>query len=113
MTQTNTPKPAPRPARAAGAEEPTPEKTVAASALQDAATGTAVSPDTVPEAAVSPDTAPVDTVPSAAPPGDINVVTVSDAQDRTSAGSLSAVSTMTIPVRPASLPTVTAGPAAN
>lgn len=118
MTQTNTPKPAPRPARAAGAEEPTPEKTAAASA-QDAATGTAVSPDTVPEAAalqdaaVSPDTAPVDTVPSAAPPGDINVVTVSDAQDRTSAGSLSAVSTMTIPVRPASLPTVTAGPAAT
>jgi hypothetical protein len=112
MTQTNTPKPAPRPARAAGAEEPTPEKAAAASA-QDAATGTAVSPDTVPEAAVSPDTAPVDTVPSAAPPGDINVVTVSDAQDRTSAGSLSAVSTMTIPVRPASLPTVTAGPAAT
>lgn len=112
MTQTNTPKPAPRPARAAGAEEPTPEKAAAASA-QDAATGTAVSPDTVPEAAVSPDTAPVDTVPSPAPPGDINVVTVSDAQDRTSAGSLSAVSTMTIPVRPASLPTVTAGPAAT
>jgi MinD-like ATPase involved in chromosome partitioning or flagellar assembly len=82
MTQTNTPKPAPQSAPGAGAEDPAPEETGAAS-----------------------------TVPSVPPSGDISVVTVSDAQDRTSAGSLSAVNTMSLPATAAAaMPLVTAGP---
>ncbi|CAH0174033.1 ESX-1 secretion-associated protein EspI [Arthrobacter sp. Bi83] len=110
MTQTNTPKPAPRSAGAAGAEDPVREETGAASTET-----AAVRHDEAPQSASSQDTPPRDTAPAAPPSvppsGDISVVTVSDAQDRTSVGSLSAVNTMSQPAAAAAaMPLVTAGP---
>ncbi|XAS68949.1 hypothetical protein V3C33_06680 [Micrococcaceae bacterium Sec5.7] len=89
MTQTNTPKPAPRPAR--NPKVTAPESKEAASAVQG--------PVEVPvEAAVG------------LPSGEISVVTVSDAQDRTSAGSLSAFTALSAPKSEAvPMPAVTAG----
>lgn len=79
MTQTNTPKPGPRPDRA-----PSFSKGSAANVAGE--TGTS------PGAVSAPNASGVTTAADAAAAGDISVVTVSDAQDRTSAGSLSAVS---------------------
>jgi MinD-like ATPase involved in chromosome partitioning or flagellar assembly len=89
MTQTNTPKPGPRPDRSPS-----------------------ISPDSVADLSRSdaPDLSPSDAA-GAAPTGDISVVTVSDAQDRTSAGSLSAVSgAVQHGPATAAMPVVTAGP---
>jgi MinD-like ATPase involved in chromosome partitioning or flagellar assembly len=52
----------------------------------------------------------VPAVPNFPPSGEISVVTVSDAQDRTSAGSLSAVNTIPQPAAAPTIPIVTAGP---
>jgi MinD-like ATPase involved in chromosome partitioning or flagellar assembly len=101
MTQTNTPKPGPRPDRppvvdVAGEAGITPGGVSPADAAD-------VSPS---DAGVAPSDAA-----SVAPTGDISVVTVSDAQDRTSAGSLSAVGGVVQQGRaPAAMPVVTAGP---
>ena len=101
MTQTNTPKPGPRPDRppvvdVAGEAGITPGGVSSADAAD-------VSPS---DAGVPPSDAA-----SVAPTGDISVVTVSDAQDRTSAGSLSAVGGVVQQGRaPAAMPVVTAGP---
>ena len=101
MTQTNTPKPGPRPDRppvvdVAGEAGITPGGVSSADAAD-------VSPS---DAGVAPSDAA-----GVAPTGDISVVTVSDAQDRTSAGSLSAVGGVVQQGRaPAAMPVVTAGP---
>ncbi|MFF2317136.1 hypothetical protein ACFVTE_12805 [Arthrobacter sp. NPDC058097] len=89
MTQTNTPKPGPRPDRSPS-----------------------ISSDSVAHLSPSdaPDLSPSDAA-GAAPTGDISLVTVSDAQDRTSAGSLSAVSgAVQHGPATAAMPVVTAGP---
>lgn len=79
MTQTNKPKPGPRPDRA-----PSFSKGSAVAVAGEAGTGAG-------EVSASNASGPAPAVEAAAA-GDISVVTVSDAQDRTSAGSLSAVS---------------------
>jgi MinD-like ATPase involved in chromosome partitioning or flagellar assembly len=97
MTQTNTPKPGPRPDRRPSISQGS--AVDVAAEPQSGAGGVAPA-----DAAVSSDVAPA---------GDISVVTVSDAQDRTSAGSLPAVGgvvqrgTVT-----SAMPVVTAGPRA-
>ncbi|MFE4836169.1 hypothetical protein ACFRAU_16000 [Arthrobacter sp. NPDC056691] len=84
MTQTNTPKPGPRPDR-----NPSIAKDSAAEVAGEAGTSPA----------------------GVAPTGDISVVTVSDAQDRSSAGSLSAVTGVVQQGTASSaMPVVTAGP---
>ncbi|MBT2550041.1 MinD/ParA family protein [Arthrobacter sp. ISL-65] len=98
MTQTNTPKPGPRPDR-----RPSISQGSVVDVAGEAGAGPGgVSPADAADAAVTSDVAPA---------GDISVVTVSDGQDRTSAGSLSAVGgvvqqgTVT-----SAMPVVTAGP---
>ncbi|RAM37574.1 MinD/ParA family ATP-binding protein [Arthrobacter globiformis] len=98
MTQTNTPKPGPRPDRRP-------------SISQGSVADVAAEPLTGPGGVVPAGAADVAVTSVVAPAGDISVVTVSDAQDRTSAGSLPAVGgvvqqgTVT-----SALPVVTAGP---
>ncbi|WP_395402940.1 hypothetical protein ACHMXB_03915 [Arthrobacter sp. UC242_113] len=98
MTQTNTPKPGPRPDR---------RPTISQGSVVDVAAEPLAGPGRVPPAGAA-DAAVTGDV---APAGDISVVTVSDAQDRTSAGSLPAVGgvvqqgTVT-----SAMPVVTAGP---
>lgn len=101
MTQTNTPKPGPRPDRPP---------------VVDVAGEAGTRPGGVPPADAA-DVAPSDAgvarsdAASVAPTGDISVVTVSDAQDRTSAGSLSAVGGVVQQgIAPVAMPVVTAGP---
>lgn len=130
MTQTNTPKPAPRPDRSPRAALPAPqqspeqmspeqmgpeqmnaEPTNAATpeaAAPEAAEGAAPA-DAVDEVTVDEDAIQAD-MPDVPPSGEISVVTVSDAQDRTSAGSLSAVNSIPQPVAAPAIPAVTAGP---
>ncbi|MET3935149.1 hypothetical protein [Arthrobacter sp. OAP107] len=100
MTQINTPKPGPRPDRS-----PSISQDSAADVAEEVGTG----PGGVPPVD-GPDLSPSDAA-GAAPTGDISVVTVSDAQDRTSAGSLSAVNGVVQPgTATAAMPVVTAGP---
>lgn len=130
MTQTNTPKPAPRPDRNPGAaelpadhlspEQVSPDQVstgpaIAASpeaAAPEApeATESAVPATPTDEDAVHDDAVHAGVVPGVPQSGDISVVTVSDAQDRTSAGSLSAVNTIPRPAAAPTIPIVTAGP---
>lgn len=121
MTQTNTPPPA-RPDRSPGAEGPTPDRmspVEASPGPTNAAAPEAPTPDTAesaaPEDAVDEDAVHTDAVhadgsPDVPASGDISVVTVSDAQDRTSAGSLSAVNGIPQPAAATALPAVTSGP---
>ena len=91
MTQTNTPNPGPRPDRSPSISK----DSVADVAGEPGASASGGSPTEVTGAAAT---------------GDISVVTVSDAQDRTSAGSLSAVSGVVQQgTAPAAMPVVTAG----
>jgi hypothetical protein len=78
MTQTNTPKPGPRPDRRP-------------SISQGSVVDVAAEAGTGPGGGSPADAADVAVTGDVAPAGDISVVTVSDAQDRTSAGSLPAV----------------------
>lgn len=78
MTQTNTPKPGPRPDRRP-------------SISQGSVVDVAAEPQTGPGGGSQADAADASVTADVAPAGDISVVTVSDAQDRTSAGSLPAV----------------------
>jgi MinD-like ATPase involved in chromosome partitioning or flagellar assembly len=110
MTQINTPKPGPRPDRppvvdVAGEAGTGPGVVTPADAADVSASDTAgVS------RADAADVSPSDAV-GVAPTGDISVVTVSDGQDRTSAGSLSAVGGVMQQGTPlAAMPVVTAGP---
>ncbi|WP_104140696.1 MinD/ParA family protein [Arthrobacter sp. ZGTC131] len=110
MTQTNTPKPAPRPDRSPRAAAPAPEQSpeqvgpVQQSPEQ-------VGPEQQSPAQHSPDQDAVNAgEATGAPSGEISVVTVSDAQDRTSAGSLSAVNSIPRPAAAPALPAVTSGP---
>lgn len=101
MTQTNTPKPGPRPDRPPVVDIAGETGTIPFGASPAEATD--MSPSDA--AGVSPSEAGV------APTGDISVVTVSDAQDRTSAGSLAAVGgTVQQGTASAVMPVVTAGP---
>ncbi|WP_308160009.1 MinD/ParA family protein [Arthrobacter sp. ISL-5] len=84
---------------AAAPEAPTPD-----------ATASAAPEDAVDEDAVHTDGVHTDGSPDVPTSGDISVVTVSDAQDRTSAGSLSAVNGIPQPAAATALPTVTSGP---
>ncbi|MFE4542483.1 hypothetical protein [Arthrobacter sp. NPDC056727] len=103
MTQTNTPKPGPRPDRA-----PSFSKGSAANAAGESGTS--------PGAVSASDASGVAPAADAAAAGEISVVTVSDAQDRTSAGSLPAVGGTVqqewVQQAPATaaIPVVTAGP---
>ncbi|HEY3574722.1 MAG TPA: hypothetical protein VGK98_12950 [Arthrobacter sp.] len=100
MTQTNTPKPGPRPDRS-----PSISQDSAADVAGEAGTGPGGMPPVD-----APDLSSSDAA-GAGPTGDISVVTVSDAQDRTSAGSLSAVNGVVQPgTATAAMPVVTAGP---
>ncbi|WP_260680785.1 MinD/ParA family protein [Arthrobacter sp. KBS0703] len=142
MTQTNTPKPAPRPDRSPGSavsapdpgtdrmspdhlspdhlnadqtNSPPPDAATlaAAAAAESAAPALAVDEGAVDDDAIRADGMRADSVPAVPnfpPSGEISVVTVSDAQDRTSAGSLSAVNSILQPVAGPSIPVVTAGP---
>lgn len=101
MTQTNTPKPAPRPARGpkAGAapitQGPAPDRAEQAEVTVPVPDGAEEAPAALPvpdSAEEAPVTVPIPDAEPASASGEISVVTVSDAQDRTSAGSLSAVS---------------------
>ncbi|MBD1541674.1 hypothetical protein G9E11_05300 [Arthrobacter sp. IA7] len=98
MTQTNTPKPGPRPDR---------RPSISQGSVVDVAPEAGAAPDRVSPA----DAADAAVTSDVAPAGDISVVTVSGAQDRTSAGSLPAVGgvvqkgTVT-----SAMPVVTAGP---
>lgn len=95
MTQTNTPNPGPRPDRSPSISK----DSVADVAGEPGASASGGSPTEVTGAAAT---------------GDISVVTVSDAQDRTSAGSLSAVSGVVQQgTASAAMPVVTAGPGAT
>ena len=86
MTHTNTPKPARRPAGGPTAEA-APDRTG-----RPVGPSEAESPGVCSTADEAPVTVPAPDAEPAAASGEISVVTVSDAQDRTSAGSLSAVS---------------------
>lgn len=135
MTQTNTPKPAPRPDRNPGAAElpadqvspeqvnpeqlstgpaiaATPETAApeAPEATESAVPAAPTDEDAVHDDAAHEDAVHAGVVPGSPQSGDISVVTVSDAQDRTSAGSLSAVNTIPRPAAAPTIPIVTAGP---
>ena len=135
MTQTNTPKPAPRPDRNPGAaelpadhlspEQVSPDQVstgpaIAASpegaapgapeATESAVPAAPTDEDAVHDDAADEDAVHAGVVPGIPQSGDISVVTVSDAQDRTSAGSLSAVNTIPRPAAAPTIPIVTAGP---
>lgn len=130
MTQTNTPKPAPRPDRNPGAaelpadhlspEQVSPDQVSTGPAIAASpegaapgapeATESAVPAAPTDEDAVHDDAVHAGVVSGVPQPGDISVVTVSDAQDRTSAGSLSAVNTIPRPAAAPTIPIVTAGP---
>jgi MinD-like ATPase involved in chromosome partitioning or flagellar assembly len=115
MTQINTPKPGPRPDRAPSVSQGgavSQGSAVAKGGVNDVAGESATSPGSVPPS----DAAGPTHAAEAVVPGDISVVTVSDAQDRTSAGSLAAVGGAVqqspTPQAPATaaMPLVTAGP---
>lgn len=142
MTQTNTPKPAPRPDRSPGAAELPADQLSPEQLSPEQVSTEQVNPEqlsTGPAIAATPETAAPEATESAVPAaptdenavhddaahedavhagvvpgipqsGDISVVTVSDAQDRTSAGSLSAVNTIPRPAAAPTIPIVTAGP---
>ncbi|WP_426998934.1 MinD/ParA family ATP-binding protein [Pseudarthrobacter sp. N5] len=118
MTQTNTPKPTPRPARKPSAADPETKDVALPAEELAAAAGTEQQPgtETGTETGTGPSTESVtERVPEAeqlpVPASEeISVVTVSDAQDRTSADSLSAFSSLSVPQAPeTSRPHVTAG----
>ncbi|GAB13962.1 hypothetical protein ARGLB_051_01450 [Arthrobacter globiformis NBRC 12137] len=101
MTQTNTPKPGPRPDR----------PPVVDVAGEGGTRPGGVSPADAADVAPSDAGVARSDAASVAPTGDISVVTVSDAQDRTSAGSLSAVGGVVQQgIAPVAMPVVTAGP---
>ena len=108
MTQTNTPKPAPRPDRSPRAAVPAMDEVSPDQPSPDQiSTGPTIA---APVESDHEDAVHEDGAPDVPPSGDISVVTVSDAQDRTSAGSLSAVNSIPQPPAASPMPAVTAGP---
>ena len=100
MTQTNTPKPGPRPDRSPSISQDSAADVAGKAGTGPGGVSPADAPDLSPSAAAGP-----------APTGDISVVTVSDAQDRISAGSLAAVNGVVQQgTATAAMPVVTAGP---